>query len=276
LAVHQFKLGLAALAVTAVTFCSTYAQQRKDSAADSSAAELIALSQQHFSKGESCFAAGNMECARREFDTAIDTIVNSGADVRSDAKLLIQWRQLVEQIGKYQAAAAADSISNKWKDQEYAGVPEGDVVIPRALAEEDGPGGPLSIQDFRQKFEELKTMFREKYSRDLVVTGADHEEHRRLYGSGSAFDIRVRDLSSEQVSFIITTGQRLGLHVKDFSTPEKVAIHNARVASLGLPSDTLATSVHIHIDRNTPYRTKEYISQPASKKSTRPAPERSN
>ncbi|HEY6329134.1 MAG TPA: hypothetical protein VI756_07345 [Blastocatellia bacterium] len=243
------------------------AQQTKENTGTSDLSDLISLSEQHFKKGEQCFSTGNLECARREFDIAIDSVVDAGIDVRGNSDLLIRWRQMVDKIDRYQTSAMADLAHNNWKTQEFEGQPDPGAPT-QALAEGEGPQGPLSIQTFQGKFEELKSLFRGKYSRDFVVTGADHEEHRRLYGSGSAYDIRVRDLSAEQIAFVITTGQRLGLHVKDFSTPEKVAAHNSRVVSLGLPSDTLATSVHIHIDRNTPYPTKGYVTEPVVKKSS--------
>jgi hypothetical protein len=266
LSVCIFKVVLLATLVALISAVPASAQQSKQPAADNTIAELVASCDQHFKRGESCFSSGNMECARREFDIAVDVIVNAGTDIRSNPSLLIRWRQLIEQIDNYQTSATGNLLANNWKTQEFLGQPVADTPGSDVLAEDEGPGGPLSIQAFQQKFEELKTLFRTKYSRDLVITGADHEEHRRLYGSGSAYDIRVRDLSAEQIAFVIATGERLGLHVKDFSTSAKVAMHNARVASLGLPSDTLASSVHIHIDRNTPYRTKGYVTEPASKK----------
>jgi hypothetical protein len=109
--------------------------------------------------------------------------------------------------------------------------------------------GPLTTAVFQTRFVELRKRFEEKYGREITLTGADHAEHRRLYGSGSAYDIRVRDLTREQVGFIIAAGNALGLRIKDFSTWESVAAHNARTRMLGRPLDTLATGVHLHIDR---------------------------
>ena len=97
----------------------------------------------------------------------------------------------------------------------------------------------------------IRKRFNEKYNRDITLTGADHSEHRRLYGAGSAYDIRVRDLTREQVAFIIANGAKLGLRIKDFSTWDRVATHNARTLALGRPLDTLATGIHLHIDRMT-------------------------
>jgi hypothetical protein len=240
---------------------------------DNTVVDVLSSSEQHFLRGEDCFKSGNMECARREFDVALDALVDTGIDVRSDPDLLLGWRNLIEKIGRYQTSAVSDLRADNWKTQEFEGRPVEEVPEPGALAEAEGPGGPLSVAVFQEKFEQLKSMFRQKFGRDFVVTGADHEEHRRLYGVGSAYDIRVHDLSPEQVAFVLMTGGRLGLHVKDFSSAEKVAAHNSRVISLGLPADTMASSVHIHIDRNTPYRgASGYITEPALKQSPAGSP----
>ena len=51
------------------------------------------------------------------------------------------------------------------------------------------------------------------------------------------------------MKFIIATGSGLGLRIRDSSTWESVTAHNARTLMLGRPLDTLATGVHLHIDR---------------------------
>jgi hypothetical protein len=213
-------------------------------------------------KAEECFRLGDLECARREFDLATDIVIESGIDVRSDTALKVYWRQLVERIDWYQSAAANASSTVAWKTQDYEGRPPTDAPeqtgIPNLIAD-----GPLTIESFHQRFAALQAGFRKSFGRDMVITGADHEEHRRLYGTGSAYDIRVKDLSSNEIKFIIETGRALGLRVKDFSTWDKVQAHNARVIGLGLQSDTLATSVHIHIDRNPEAARTRYVADPA-------------
>jgi hypothetical protein len=233
---------------------------------DSGIDSILASSEQHFLKGESCLAAGNLDGARREFDVAVDSMIDSGVDVRSDSKLYARWREMIEKIDRYQLASAGDAQARGWGLQEFEGRPApepGEI----ATAPVFGPHGQLAVAAFQQRFAELGAKFRAKYGRDFVVTGADHEEHRRLYGSGSAYDIRVRDLSPEQIRFILATGDELGLRVKDFSTWEKVQAHNARVVSLGLPRDTMATAAHIHIDREASPARKSYVAIPAVKTS---------
>jgi len=213
-------------------------------------------------KAEECLGRREFECARREFDLATDVVVDSGIDVRSDTSLKVYWRQLVERIDQYQFAAA-NAAGLAWGSQDYFGRPPEELPEQTATGKLIGETGPLTIQSFQRRFAELQDRFREKFGRDMVITGADHEEHRRLYGAGCAFDVRAKDLSSEQIKFIIETGRALGLRVKDFSTWEKVQAHNARVFGLGLQSDTLATSVHLHIDRNPDAARTRYVADPA-------------
>jgi hypothetical protein len=225
--------------------------------------DIVQASQQHMKRAEDCFASGNLECARREFDLATDILVDSGIDVRSDTALKLYWRQLVERISRYQSGASDGSSAIAWKTQDYEGRLPDETPAETGIASLVRESGPLTPQLFHQRFGDLQARFREKFGREIVVTGADHEEHRRLYGAGSAYDIRVKDLSAEEIKFIIDTGRAFGLRVKDFSTWDKVQAHNSRVLGLGLQSDTLATSVHIHIDRNPEAGRNRYVADPA-------------
>lgn len=224
--------------------------------------DILQSSQQHMRKAEECLGHGEFECARREFDLATDIVVDSGIDVRSDTALRVYWRQLIERIYRYQSSDANPSMGLAWGSQGFDGRPPEDLPAQTSIGKLH-EAGPLTIQSFQQRFAMLQDRFRERFGRDIVITGADHEEHRRLYGTGSAFDVRVKDLSSEQIKFIIETGRALGLRVKDFSTWDKVQAHNARVFGLGLQSDTLATSVHLHIDRNPDAARTRYVADPA-------------
>lgn len=226
----------------------------------------LALARQHFQKGEECLSAGDGECARREFDNAIEEFLQSGLDLRSNERLLAGWREMIEKINRYELAPLAATGKQLWRSQDFEGRPPQDPVFEIA-SELDGP---TDVITFQLRFAELRKRFLEKYAREITLTGADHAEHRRLYGSGSAYDIRVRDLTREQVRFIISTGSGLGLRIKDFSTWESVATHNARSLMLGRPLDTLATGIHLHIDRMTLPR-KSLVSVPATTRRPRQA-----
>ncbi len=225
---------------------------------------ILKAAELHFSKGEACLASGDVECARREFDSAIDAFLDQGVDLRADEQLHASWRDMIEKINRHQAAAFNDQKAQAWKTQEFDGRPE-TLVAEEAEIEYEQRTGPLSPKEFQDRFARLRSQFKEKYSRDIVLTGADHGEHRRLYGKGSAFDVRARDLTREQVTFIISEGNKLGLRIKDFSTWQKVAAHNQRSQELGRPLDTYATGLHLHIDRMMPSGKARMVAKPVAK-----------
>lgn len=228
--------------------------------------EVLTIARQHLQRGEQCLSEGDGECARREFDSAVDEILASGIDLRSNEKLRAGWREMIEKINGYETTPLAVGGKQFWRSQEFEGQPARDILAENATTEEGAPG---DVGTFQRRFAELRKRFQEKYDRDITLTGADHAEHRRLYGSGSAYDIRVRDLTREQVGFIIATGGGLGLRIKDFSTWESVAAHNARTLMLGRPLDTLATGVHLHIDRMARISKKSLSAVPAITKRSR-------
>jgi len=218
---------------------------RASGKADEILTAILTTSGRHLEKGEACLAAGDVECARREFDNAIDEYLGAGIDLRGDERLMASWRETIEKINRLETSNTVAEGKRFWKSQDFEGHPP-DERVAEALAESIGP---LTTAVFQSRFGELRKRFQEKYQREITLTGADHAEHRRLYGSGSAYDIRVRDLTREQVGFIIASGNALGLRIKDFSTWESVTAHNARTLMLGRRLDTLATGIHLHIDR---------------------------
>jgi hypothetical protein len=251
------------LAVSIVFFTAVTAGAQTGTA-DSRTDAILSGARQRLAKGEACFTAGNMDCARREFDDALDFVFEQGVDVRSDPRLRAGFTEIVEKIYRYEKQTETTQAARLWKSQEYEGRP---AVEETEDAETDLPVGPMNAAEFQRRFALLRAAFREAYDRDITLTGADHGEHRRLYGRGSAFDIRVRDLTRQQVTFIISKGNELGLRIKDFSTWDRVAAHNARSAQLGRALDTYATGVHLHIDRMGAMRAPRMVEKPAISKS---------
>jgi len=250
------------LAVTFLIFAAIPASGQ--TSADQRTDEILATARQQLVKGEVCLAAGNIDCARREFDGAVDYVFEQRIDVRSDPRLRAGLAEIIEKIYRYETQPASEQTARLWKSQEYEGRPAADESEE---ADGDLPVGPMNAGEFQRRFALLRAAFREQYERDITLTGADHEEHRRLYGRGSAYDIRVRDLTREQVAFIIGKGNELGLRIKDFSTWGQVAAHNSRSAQLGRPLDTYATGIHLHIDRMGAMRAPKMIEKPAINKS---------
>jgi hypothetical protein len=233
--------------------------------------EVVARAERHLRSGETCLKEGNTDCARREFDLAIDSFLDLGVDVRSHERLRLSYREMIAKINQLETAAGSANATAMWRTQEFDGRPPAIKTEVADAAIDYSTSGPLTASEFQRRFAELRKKFREKYDRDLTLTGADHGEHRRLYGRGSAYDIRVRDLTRDQVGFIISTGNSLGLRIKDFSTWGKVAAHNSRTLMLGRPLDTLATGVHLHIDRMAPPRKRVMTSTAAVSSKVRKA-----
>jgi hypothetical protein len=106
----------------------------------------------------------------------------------------------------------------------------------------------LSAADFAARFGAMQTRFAAHFHRDVVVTGRDHAEHLSLYGRGGAIDMRVNDLSREQVQWIVANCRAAGIRVKDFSTDSVLQAQIQSAIKAGL-ADRAGTGVHLHVDR---------------------------
>jgi peptidoglycan lytic transglycosylase D len=74
--------------------------------------ELIARVQQKFASGEQNYKAGHLEAARKDFDQAVDWLLESGYDVSSDAKLGELFHRIVDTVyaDELQAFRAGDGF----------------------------------------------------------------------------------------------------------------------------------------------------------------------
>jgi membrane-bound lytic murein transglycosylase D len=68
---------------------------------------VIERSNSYFQSAEVSFKDGNFDQARREYDRAIDTVLEAGIDVRSDARLQQHYQNLVERIFQRQMTLMA-------------------------------------------------------------------------------------------------------------------------------------------------------------------------
>ena len=81
-----------------------YGQGQPRTAASSDMAQsVIDRAEEAFKRGEEAQQKGLPDIARRFFDQAVDTVLNSGVDLRTNAKLDSYYRQLLERIHKYEA-----------------------------------------------------------------------------------------------------------------------------------------------------------------------------
>lgn len=91
-------------------------------------------------------------------------------------------------------------------------------------------------------FDLLDSEFQKTYGRPLRFTGRDTKTHIRLHGAGQARDIGVRELSGDELKFILKRGPELGLNLKDYS---KARPHTT---STGVK----ITGPHVHAQRGKP------------------------
>src|SRR5260370_29137442 len=74
--------------------------------------ELIARVEQKFASGEQNYKAGHLEAARKDFDEAVDSMLESGYDLNSDPKLSELFHRVVDTVyaDELQAFRAGDGF----------------------------------------------------------------------------------------------------------------------------------------------------------------------
>ena len=68
---------------------------------------LIATSQQHFQRGEQEMKLGHLEQARREFDRAVDVLLESPYGARTDSRMREHFDRLIDRINAHEVLALA-------------------------------------------------------------------------------------------------------------------------------------------------------------------------
>ncbi|MGE0439497.1 MAG: FHA domain-containing protein [Gemmatimonadales bacterium] len=109
-------------------------------------------------------------------------------------------------------------------------------------------GANLTSDQFQNAVATVGLAFKSAFNDTIVVTGRDHPEHVSLYGRGSAMDIRVRNLTRDQVTFLVASFLKVGVRVKDFSTDDVLQAQIAAARARGW-NDRAGTGLHLHIDR---------------------------
>jgi membrane-bound lytic murein transglycosylase D len=139
---------------------------------------LIRKVQEKFASGEQNFKAGHLEAARKDFDEAVDWMLESGYDLNSDPKLSELFHHVVDTVYTYelQAFRAGEGFS------EAAAVPApidevAEMAVPadpglKARAEEAAKNIshdlPLTVNDQVLSF---VNFFQTPRGRDIVETG---------------------------------------------------------------------------------------------------------
>ena len=96
---------------------------------------VIERSNLSFQAAEASFRDGNFDKARREYDRAIDTVLEAGIDVRSDSRLQQHYQNLVERIFQRQmtlmAGTSAPSASDLAQNKSGNSTQSGDSTNPQ-------------------------------------------------------------------------------------------------------------------------------------------------
>jgi membrane-bound lytic murein transglycosylase D len=66
---------------------------------------IIDRAEESFLRGEEAFSKGLPDIARKMFDNALDTVLQSGIDLKTDTKLATYYRALLDRIHKHEAQA---------------------------------------------------------------------------------------------------------------------------------------------------------------------------
>ncbi|HEX2095275.1 MAG TPA: FHA domain-containing protein [Longimicrobiaceae bacterium] len=204
---------------------------------DADAQELDSLMLQSYERverGTALLELGLAEPALQEFARAVNTLETSRLHDSPWVRPRIQ---------NLEAA-----IASIYREKRIA-VP---VAFRNAKPVRAPPGpalrGALSVEEFARAVAEVQEEFAARFGRRIVVTGGDHAEHLSLYGAGGALDLRVRDLTREQVRFAIDACRARGIRVKDFSDDDVLRRQIASARAAG-HLDRMGTGLHLHIDR---------------------------
>src|ERR1051325_2064883 len=93
---------MALLLVGTITPLTAFAQAQEASPAVN-LQSIIDRAEEAFKRGEEAQTKGLPDIARKMFDQAVDIVLQSGVDLKSNAKLDAYYRQLLNRIHKYEA-----------------------------------------------------------------------------------------------------------------------------------------------------------------------------
>lgn len=106
--------------------------------------KIVEDAEKHFRLGELNLKDQKRQAAREEFDKAVDTVLESGMDVRSNPRLNRYYVELVERVYRYEVPQAVPNAR-----------PAQDGATFQTVAQTDGqqPAAPVEVGFVEQKFE---------------------------------------------------------------------------------------------------------------------------
>lgn len=195
---------------------------------------LLSVAYEHVERGTALLEAGANDVALDEFVQGVNTLATSSLR----AHPYVQPR-----IEALQASVAAIYRERRLSvPVAYRHARAGTTTPSASLA------ATLTADDFLAAFESVQQAFLARFNRRVEITGSDHAEHMSLYGRAGALDLRTRDLTEEQLRFLVAQCLSRGIRVKDFS---KDAVLQRQIAAARRAGhdDRAGTGLHLHIDR---------------------------
>src|ERR1700730_19215110 len=93
-------------------------------------ADLIANAEKEYQAGEGKFRAGDLEAAKRSFDHAVDLLVQSPAEIRSDERVQHELERVLEDVNRPEMAALQTDNPAPQQKAEPAPIDEVNHVTP--------------------------------------------------------------------------------------------------------------------------------------------------
>jgi membrane-bound lytic murein transglycosylase D len=144
---------------------------------------VIERSNSFFQSAEVNFKDGNFDKARREYDKAVDIVLESGIDVRSDARLRQHYQNLVEHIFQRQmtlmaAAPAATNVevvsNNGSQEPSAAQIPQEKQSADRGFGQQTYAPSPLDeLTKLKLTEEETKGVTEEQVQTAVAAARLD-------------------------------------------------------------------------------------------------------
>jgi hypothetical protein len=240
---RKVALGLTVATIVALVgggiALATYALRHRPqdltlSAADAATLDsLLGVAYDHIERGSTLLEIGASPAALNEFASGINVLRTS------------RLRENPAVVPRIEAMEA--SVAAIYRERRLA-VPSAYRRIDAAPDAGRSLRAVLSVLDFAQRFADVDRLFQSKYAKRIIVTGTDHAEHVSLYGRGGAMDLRTRDLSQDEIRFLVAELRTRRVRVKDFSTDSILQRQIRGAIAAGL-IDRVSTGLHLHIDR---------------------------
>jgi hypothetical protein len=199
---------------------------------------LLAVAYEHVERGTALLEIGARAPALQEFAAGVNALKTSS--LRSHPYVVPRIDALESSVAAIYREKRVDVPAEYARAAQRT--PSPSALFTRSLR------AALSTTEFAARFNGVRTAFTTRFGRSLTVTGSDHAEHLSLYGRGGALDLRTRDLTREQVQFVIAECRNVGIRVKDFSQDSVLKRQIESAIRAGL-ADRAGTAVHLHIDR---------------------------